>query len=407
MKIARVGLTVIAYVNNKMLQKAYDSTDELVKAYEKLINADTEKEVELMLTASKNQLELDFEKQIQEKNKELLKNKEIVDKVLSKTYKNKHLFEKKEQSIYMKGINISIPKFLADKIAESEGKELEGLINFWKLCALNPDPRARQDLFGFLKGGNFTITNSGYFVAYRNVLIKKDGSNPTLTDFVNKSWMKIKGWKKSPKNYGVGKRADGSYVFMHINKKALKNTYEYVGNLNDLYKNPKVQNKVYTDQRTKTFTIEIGKIVQMDRKKCDSDPHRDCSYGLHVGNKSFLSRGSFGNIGIAVLVNPSKVVAVPEYNQNKMRVCEYLPIGEVEYDSTGRLVEIETSLFEHDYCDYDIKEINKMIKKNGFSFEELKKNELIPYEVTHNSLSNIKSSLEDINKIIKSRVVKV
>lgn len=407
MKIARVGMTLVAYINGKMYQKAYDSLDEVLEAYEKLINAESEKEVQSLIITPKSQIEIEFEKKIEEKNKALQLNKDMVDSVLSKKYKGSLLFEKKDQSIYMTGINISIPKFLAEKIAQSSDKELQGLINFWKLCALNPDPRARQDLFGFLKGGNFTITPSGYFIAYRNVNLKKDSSNSRLTSFVNSTWLKVKGWKKSPKNYGVGKKADGSYVFMKKGKKQLRGTYEYVGNLDELYNNPTVQNKVYTDQRTGTFTIEIGKLVQMDRKKCDSDPYQSCSYGLHVGNKSFLYRGSFGNYGIAVLVNPSKVVAVPDYNQNKMRVCEYLPIGEVEYDSNGNLIEIETSLFEHDYCDYDIKQINDMIKKHGYSFEELKKNELIPYELDHTSLKKIKFSLEDANLITQSRLVKL
>jgi len=108
-----------------------------------------------------------------------------------------------------------------------------------------------------------------------------------------------------------------------------------------------------------------------------------------------------------VLVNPSKVVAVPQYNQNKMRVCEYLPIGEVEYGTDGKIVEIDSSLFEHDYCDYDIKVIDDMITKSGYSFEELKKNELIPYEMTAATLQVVSKNLKEINALIKDRKVLV
>lgn len=107
------------------------------------------------------------------------------------------------------------------------------------------------------------------------------------------------------------------------------------------------------------------------------------------------------------MVNPSKVVAVPQYNQNKMRVCEYLPICTVEYDKDGRLEEFDTSLLEHDYINHDQKVIDEMILKSGFSFEELKKNEFIPYEIDHNSLKAISVSLKEINNIVKSRVKSV
>lgn len=116
-----------------------------------------------------------------------------------------------------------------------------------------------------------------------------------------------------------------------------------------------------------------------------------------------MSRNSFGNVGIAVLVNPSKVVAVPEYNQNKMRVCEYLPICEVEYGKDGKLVEIDTSVLEYEYAEHDQEVIDQMIKKSGFSFEELKKNEIIPYEINHSSLRTLSKTLSEMTSLVKTR----
>lgn len=116
-----------------------------------------------------------------------------------------------------------------------------------------------------------------------------------------------------------------------------------------------------------------------------------------------MSSGSFGNVGIAVLVNPSKVVAVPEYNHNKMRVCEYLPICEVKYGKDGKLIEIDTSVLEYEYAEHDQEVIDQMIKKSGFSFEELKKNEIIPYEMDHNSLRVLSKSLKEITDLVKLR----
>jgi hypothetical protein len=49
------------------------------------------------------------------------------------------------------------------------------MMNFWRLCALNPDPRCREDLYKFLINNDLTLTPSGYFVAYRNVNVKNEG----------------------------------------------------------------------------------------------------------------------------------------------------------------------------------------------------------------------------------------
>jgi len=411
-KVINTGTTIVAHVKGKMYMKDFGTNDKVLKAYQDLINANTDSEVISILTEQTNKDILLFEKEAKDKaEKELVKKNEGKIKfkdILSKRYKGKKLFKAKGNQIYMKGIKLSIPFVLAKYIEKCDDSSLEYIINFWKLTAMNPDPRAREDLFEFLKGGKFTITNKGYFVAYRNVLIKSNNKSEEteLFKFISKSYLKIKGWKKSTKNYYVVRSSSG-YDLMQNGKK-LTDSYEYIGNLDVLYNNRdtyKVKEIVYTDAHTRTFTIKIGEIVKMDRSKCSSNPNQDCSYGLHVGNKSFLSKGYFGNEGIAVLVNPSKVVAVPKYNKNKMRVCEYLPIGIVDYDTNGKLIEIDTTEFEHDYCDYDIKEINKMLKKHDYNFEQLKKNELIPYEMDHSTLKEISLSLDEINNKVKNRVV--
>lgn len=69
--------------------------------------------------------------------------------------------------------------------------------------------------------------------------------------------------------------------------------------------------EVFTDHRTHTFKIKIGEMVTMNRDKCDTTQEHTCSTGLHVSGKGWLKRNYFGNTGLACLVNPSDVVAVP------------------------------------------------------------------------------------------------
>lgn len=79
------------------------------------------------------------------------------------------------------------------------------------------------------------------------------------------------------------------------------------------------------DSYTRTYDNSIGKIVTMDRKKCDNNPYVSCSTGLHVAAYCYANpiAGS-GNVLIEVKVNPKDVVSVPvDYNCQKIRCCRY------------------------------------------------------------------------------------
>lgn len=85
----------------------------------------------------------------------------------------------------------------------------------------------------------------------------------------------------------------------------------------------------YKDQYSHTFDNHVGCIVRMSRDQVNPDRNQVCSYGLHVCSRSYLSGWSCGHI-MLVKVNPKDVVAVPiDYNNAKMRVCEYTVINEV------------------------------------------------------------------------------
>jgi len=85
----------------------------------------------------------------------------------------------------------------------------------------------------------------------------------------------------------------------------------------------------YLDSYTKTFDNSIGNTVSIDRSMVDSDVTKTCSHGLHVAAWDYAQNhygkwGGSNRIVIEVSVNPKDVVAVPyDYNNQKMRVCEY------------------------------------------------------------------------------------
>jgi len=60
----------------------------------------------------------------------------------------------------------------------------------------------------------------------------------------------------------------------------------------------------------------------MNRDNVNPDANETCSHGLHVG--AFAYANTFSELLLEVEVNPKDVVAVPpDYNNQKMRVCEY------------------------------------------------------------------------------------
>jgi hypothetical protein len=91
----------------------------------------------------------------------------------------------------------------------------------------------------------------------------------------------------------------------------------------------------YLDKHTHTMSNKIGETVTMPRNKVNDDKYVTCSWGLHVASfnyaRDFMT--SFGDHLMTVKVNPEHVVSVPvDYNDQKMRVCQYTIIGELPND---------------------------------------------------------------------------
>ena len=83
----------------------------------------------------------------------------------------------------------------------------------------------------------------------------------------------------------------------------------------------------FKDCYTKKFDNSPGKVVSMSREKVNKDRYVTCSSGLHCCSYTYLpqtSNDSESDKIVLVKVNPKNVCAVPtDYNNAKMRVCEY------------------------------------------------------------------------------------
>lgn len=310
---------------------------------------------------------------------------------------------------YLKGYNTPIPKTLLEVFEDYHENNYpnDAIVRFWENLMLNPDKRIRERLFDFIRVHDFSLTDNGYMVTYKAVYIKHNEVDNDLMSFVMEQYDKVKNrWKTNPSRYIVF--VDDNTNEYGITKETTYNgwsnekleNFVKLGNLSTMFDATEYHtpNVIYTDMFSETMNIEIGKPVYMDRTECDSDPSRDCSYGLHVGATRYVEGFAKRNSHILVcLVNPANVVAVPEYDHSKMRVSEYYPIGLAE--RVDRKIEIiEQSYFENDYSSIEEETFKTMIEK-------VKANEL-PIETA------IKAEQEDrpmseLMKILEGRLVDI
>ena len=122
---------------------------------------------------------------------------------------------------------------------------------------------------------------------------------------------------------------------------------------------------VYTDHHSHRFKIKIGKMVTMDRSKCDDNQEHECSSGLHIAGQGWLKRNYYGNVGMACLVNPADVVAVPHNSDyGKLRTCAYLPIKEIHYDEQADVIPLDVE------DGFECKYVTKVIYEGTMGTEE-------------------------------------
>jgi hypothetical protein len=91
--------------------------------------------------------------------------------------------------------------------------------------------------------------------------------------------------------------------------------------------------QVFVDCHSGKVEQWVGAYVCMNAKLVDHDRRNECSNGLHVARRGYVS-GFSGDVCVLAKLAPEDVIAVPEYDANKMRVCGYhiiMELTSVEY----------------------------------------------------------------------------
>jgi hypothetical protein len=78
----------------------------------------------------------------------------------------------------------------------------------------------------------------------------------------------------------------------------------------------------YVDCHTHKVEQWVGAYVCMDPSLVDRNRNNECSNGLHVARRGYIS-GFSGNVCVLAKLAPEDVITVPTYDANKMRVCGY------------------------------------------------------------------------------------
>lgn len=425
MKIIRLRTSLTVILSDGTILTVTDCTDSMYN--EVVENQEDEEKVRCLLVPEFCKQEAEFQEKIQEVEEV----KAFIEEVKEKS----DIFTYEDGKVYIKSISdLTVPQDLVKAINAAMGTEakegnpelLQSYLNFWTLASLNPDAEARKNLFWFLNKYGMKISKSGLFVAYRNVVVKAKGDVPTksiaaniiseeLAAYVSATYVKIKGQKKSPKNFFVIEDGENKTFYVVKDPESVEKGMKNLGTVDSLYLRLSEVNvageedvivednaPTYTDAHSKSFIIKIGKPVTMPRKDCDSIQTNTCSRGLHVAGKKWLedTGTSFGSVGMMVLVNPADVVAVPPSDSyGKMRCCAYYPVMVVEKQN-GRIVSEDIPEgFEDDFMgliSYD-GEVNNTDAGN-YKLE-------IPVTPSLNKV-NILSRIADIKKSLSTKYVK-
>ena len=153
------------------------------------------------------------------------------------------------------------------------------------------------------------------------------------------------------------------------------------------------EENVFTDHHSHTFKIRIGEMVTMDRNKCDTVQENTCSSGLHIGGKGWLKKNYYGDTGLACLINPADVVAVPPYdNYGKLRTCAYLPMDIIHYDETSNVIPLDVE------DGFDCSYVTKVIYEGTMGTKEDSTYKINIPEIPGITVESIQDKLLDIAK---------
>lgn len=321
-------------------------------------------------------------------------------------------FEVRDNSVYMVGINRSLPKLLVKRFTEvinskkpyyeilKEDERYISLKRFWFWCCLNSRAEVADKLYDFLEKNSFKINKYGFFAALRNVVTVDTEGGKDLVEFVSNAYNKIKSvWRKNPANFQVY-REDGE---LKCTSSVEKSQNGYIGVLSDLYLDlPNLAENRYTDAHTGSFDIRIGQAVNMKPEDC-SWSTEDCGEsGLHFCSDQIHYVGC-GDTSVLILINPMTVVGIGE---SKGRCYEYFPVMTVPREEATQILhdtDFDTIDLGEEYATQQIEGLEERVRGNIAA--EAKKHEFNIPTISTTEITSIVKSLSEIRDELSNRVV--
>lgn len=283
----------------------------------------------------------------------------------SKVLLKREGFWEENGSVYYKNIKVSIPKVLAEKLIKADEEEFQRLIKFWGWLSLNPNPRTRENLYGWVEKNGIQLTNGGLMVLYRRV-VSLEPEDTDLGRFVKETYEKLRKQKKSTNVNVWENKFEPVYT---LNKDFVQHTM--IGNLKQLYLELDMPSNVFTDAHTRKKRYMIG-IEEREPRSAGDESDATCSQGIHAGGKGFRFDG-FGNTPIAIVVNPTDVLNSVE-NQSKIRFCAMTPVAVLNKDCEW--IDDPNVHQRIDECyDIQVERLESLLEQT--TFEDFKKHEVL------------------------------
>ena len=406
-------ITVEPVCKNRIIYNAATKFVTVVDCNNDTFSGEVEKDVvELLKTADTREIiRLLTPKKVESKGSDFdieKEEKEIVKPFLG-IFEGVDDFEVVGDKLFFKNIrSVEIPSLIAAafvKLIEKHRDYVDGQIQtgylvedetyqslkmFTLKLLLNPLEESRNQLLTFVRNNSIQVSRFGNLVLYR-ACYESNESNE-LVKFVAKEYLKLKAWKKAPRNYEVYDTVEG----LKATDKGEIYQDDYKGNLAKLYEElPKLQEKgkqYYSSHGKKK--IVIGDVYKIEDEEVDLNADVCHAGGLHAASVDY-DYSSYGNVNLVVLINPAKTITVPTYDIGKMRVSEMMIVG-INPNPQG------VPISEDFYCDLDD-------NYHNYSIEELE-NALQTKSLGVTSVSDAVSEVslkevQNITNLLKNRVI--
>lgn len=412
-KVLLVGSTLTVIVDDETVLTKTNATKE---DYQKISEATSREQVESLM----------IPQEVIEERKELAKEIEKVTKIREgfELLEQSGYFEIKDDSVYFKGINRSLPELLVNKFAElikqhqsffndftdslNSNINFQSLVRFWKKCCLNPNAQSAEDLYGFLSKHQFKIDRWGNFYCYRRV--KSKSKNQELINFISNCYVKVKGtWKKKCSDFVIMNTDEGYKLLSQSSYDKIEDYGQdiLVGNLDELYKNlATLEENTYTSAHTGKENYKVGTIISMPRNEGSDDNTINCGLGFHGASRAY-NYESFGDTDILMIVNPMSVLAVPQNEIGKLRTCTWFFACTLSYEERYILDDEQFDVTDlgDKFEELMLEEFEEKVKL-GFTEETQRHSYQLP-NISSQEIKTIVADLSSIKNELKNRVVKV